>query len=202
MKKFQLGIKRIMDIMGSLFGIVLLVPLLLLVYIAIKVTSRGPALFLQERLGTNGKTFRIIKFRTMVQNAENIGDGLSVKTSKDPRITPIGSFLRKTSLDELPQLFNILKGDMSIVGPRPPVTYYPYDGYERYPDWAKERFSMKPGLTGLAQVTVRNSVSWDERIRIDLQYIHDFSILLDLKIILKTVKRVLRPSSIYMKKNI
>lgn len=200
MKKFQLVIKRILDVAGSLSGIVLLSPILLLVYIAIKLTSKGPALFFQERLGLDGQVFKIIKFRTMIINAEKIGDGLSVKSSKDPRITPIGSFLRKSSLDELPQLLNILSGDMSVVGPRPPVTYYPYSSYEGYPDWAKDRFSMKPGLTGLAQVTVRNSVSWDERIQIDLEYIQNFSILLDLKIILKTVRRVFQSSSIYMEK--
>ena len=200
MKKFQLTLKRIWDVAGSLSGIVLLSPVLLLVYIAIKVTSKGPALFFQERLGLDGQVFNIIKFRTMVINAEKIGDGLSIKSSGDPRITPIGSFLRKSSLDELPQLYNILRGNMSIVGPRPPVTYYPYNRFEGYPDWAKDRFCMKPGLTGLAQVTVRNSVSWDERIRIDLEYIQKFSIRLDLKIILKTVRRVFKSSSIYMEK--
>ncbi len=186
------------DFIGSLIGLVLLSPLLILIILSIKVNSPGPALFYQKRLGRNGKIFEIIKFRTMIINAENIGDGLSVRDHKDPRITSIGNFLRKTSLDELPQLINILKGDMSIVGPRPPVVYYPYPGYDSYPAWAKTRFSVKPGLTGLAQVTARNSVSWDDRIRIDLKYVEKQSILLDFKIILMTVKKVFKSEGIYM----
>lgn len=200
LKKYNNFIKRLGDIAGSLLGILLLSPVMAAVYIAIKLTSPGPALFYQERLGKMGSVFKIIKFRTMIIDAQKIGDGLSVKSINDPRITPIGKFLRNTSLDELPQLFNILKGDMSIVGPRPPVIHYPYSGYSSYPEWAKPRFKIKPGLTGLAQITVRNSVSWDDRMRIDIQYIRNFSILLDIKIILKTMIRVLRPSSIYMHK--
>ena len=160
-------------------------------------TSEGPVFFKQKRLGKDGKVFDIIKFRTMIVNAEKIGDGLTVKSEDDSRITKVGKLLRKTSLDELPQLINVLKGDMSLVGPRPPATYFPYDGYENYPEWAKRRFDMRPGMTGLAQITVRNSVVWDKRIVIDNIYIDEFNILLDTKILLLTVARIIKPQSIY-----
>lgn len=198
MQKINLFFKRIIDILGSLCGIVILSPILITIVLAIKIDSNGPALFKQKRLGKNGNTFKILKFRTMIVNAENIGDGLTVKSNSDSRITKVGSFLRKTSLDELPQLFNVLVGTMSLVGPRPPVTYFPYDGYDNYPEWAKKRFIFKPGVTGLSQVTVRNSVPWDERIKVDLDYINNFNIIFDIKIILSTFMRVIKPQSIYL----
>ncbi len=197
MRKVNLLIKRFVDILGSFIGIIILSPLFILVAICIKVTSEGPVFFKQKRLGKDGKVFDIIKFRTMIVNAEKIGDGLTVKSEDDPRITKVGKLLRKTSLDELPQLINVLKGDMSLVGPRPPATYFPYDGYENYPEWAKRRFDMRPGMTGLAQITVRNSVVWDKRIVIDNIYIDEFNILLDTKILLLTVARIIKPQNIY-----
>ena len=197
MRKINLFIKRTADIAGSLCGIVLFSWLFVIIAAAIKATSKGPVFFLQERLGYRGKVFRIIKFRTMVVDAEKLGDGLKVRSEDDPRITRVGRILRMTSLDELPQLFNVLAGSMSLVGPRPPATYHPYDGYANYPEWAKKRFSMRPGITGLAQVMVRNSVSWNERIAIDNQYIDRFSVLLDIKILLMTVRRVSGTSDIY-----
>lgn len=197
-RRFNLAIKRIIDFLGSLIGIILLIPLFIIISILIKFTSKGPVFFKQERIGKNGKIFRIIKFRTMIVNAENIGDGLTVKSENDERITKIGKFLRATSLDELPQLFNVLVGHMSLVGPRPPVTYFPYDGYENYPNWAKKRFLMRPGMTGLAQLTVRNSVSWNERIEVDNRYIDSFNIWLDIKILFLTFKKVFKPENIYM----
>jgi len=133
----------------------------------------------------------------MVVNAEKIGDGLKINSENDDRITKVGKFLRATSLDELPQLWNVLVGDMSMVGPRPPATYFPYDGYDNYPDWAKKRFEMRPGMTGLTQVTVRNSVPWDERIAIDIEYMEKFNILLDIKILFKTLKKVFVRENIY-----
>jgi len=157
MKRINLCLKRIIDIIGSLVGLVILSPVFLVIALFIKMDSPGPVFFVQDRLGLRGRTFRIIKFRTMVVNAENIGDGLRVKSERDPRITKVGRILRATSLDELPQLINVLKGDMSLVGPRPPATYHPYDGYAKYPEWAKKRFEMRPGITGLAQVRLRNS---------------------------------------------
>src|SRR5690554_1181168 len=129
MRSINLVLKRLMDIFGSLIGIILLLPVLIIVALAIKIDSKGPVFFRQERLGKNGKVFKIIKFRTMVVNAEKIGDGLTVKEDSDTRITKVGKFLRKFSIDELPQLFNVFLGNMSIVGPRPPVTYFPYEGY-------------------------------------------------------------------------
>ena len=197
MRKVNLLIKRFVDILGSFIGIIILSPLFILVAICIKVTSEGPVFFKQKRLGKDGKVFDIIKFRTMIVNAEKIGDGLTVKSEDDSRITKVGKLLRKTSLDELPQLINVLKGDMSLVGPRPPATYFPYDGYENYPEWAKRRFDMRPGMTGLAQITVRNSVVWDKRIVIDNIYIDEFNILLDTKILLLTVARIIKPQNIY-----
>jgi len=196
-RKVNLLIKRFVDILGSFIGIIILSPLFILVAICIKVRSEGPIFFKQKRLGKDGKVFDIIKFRTMIVNAEKIGDGLTVKSEDDPRITKVGKLLRKTSLDELPQLINVLKGDMSLVGPRPPATYSPYDGYENYPEWAKRRFDMRPGMTGLAQITVRNSVVWDKRIVIDNIYIDEFNILLDTKILLLTVARIIKPQNIY-----
>lgn len=198
MRNANLHIKRIMDILCSLFGIVVFSWLFLIIAVLIKVSSQGPVFFLQERLGRYGKQYKIIKFRTMVVNAEHLGDGLKVKSETDPRITKIGRMLRKTSLDELPQLFNVLAGSMSLVGPRPPVTYHPYNGYENYPEWAKKRFEMRPGITGLAQATVRNSVSWDDRIVVDNQYIDTFNIFLDIKILFMTVFRLFRKENIYI----
>lgn len=198
MRQASLFIKRFFDIFGSLTGIIIILPLLTIVSLLIKLTSKGPVLFRQERLGKAGKIFEILKFRTMVVGAEHMGDGLKVRNDKDNRITGIGKFLRSTSLDELPQLFNVVMGQMSLVGPRPPVTYHPYDGYENYPGWAKERFSMRPGMTGLTQVTVRNSVPWEARIPVDIEYIKRFSLYLDTKILLKTIFKMFKKESIYI----
>ncbi len=200
MKKTQLFIKRITDVFVSCIAFIILLPLFLIVSIAIKCTSKGPVFFFQKRLGLNGKAFKIIKFRTMIVNAEFIGEGLRVSSESDNRITSVGRFLRATSFDELPQLINVIIGNMSIVGPRPPVTYHPYKGYDNYPDWAKKRFEMRPGITGLAQATVRNSASWDERIIIDNQYIDKFSLFFDIKILFLTIKRVLKSDDVYGKK--
>ena len=197
MRKINLFLKRSIDLLGSTVGLILLAIPFVIIAIKIKRDSPGPVFFKQERLGKNGVPFFIIKFRTMVVNAEHIGTGLRVKNDTDDRITKIGHFLRKTSLDELPQLINVWKGDMSLVGPRPPVTYHPYKGYEGYPENRKKRFEMRPGMTGLAQVEVRNSVGWDERMVYDVRYVEQFNIVLDIRILLKTVKRVLESDSIY-----
>lgn len=197
MKNINLVLKRLLDITGSLVGGIVIFPVLIAIALMIKMTSPGPVLFKQERLGKKGKRFLILKFRTMIVNAENIGDCLSINSEKDTRITRIGRVLRATSLDELPQLFNVLIGQMSLVGPRPPVTYCPYQGYANYPDWAKKRFLMRPGMTGLTQITVRNSLGWDERIKIDNEYIDRFTIWFDIKILFKTVEKVLKRTNIY-----
>ena len=198
MSKLRLGVKRFFDFVGALCGLIILSPVFLIIAILIRLDSKGPVFFTQERLGKNGKVFNIIKFRTMIVNAENLGEGLRVSTEDDPRITKVGKVLRATSLDELPQLINVVKGDMSLVGPRPPATYHPYDGYANYPEWAKKRFEMRPGITGLAQVNVRNSVSWNERIEVDNQYVDAFGIWLDAKIILRTFYRIVKPENVYL----
>ena len=196
--KTQLIIKYTFDRLFALMGIIILSPIFLLISIVIKIDSKGPVIFNQQRLGKNGESFNIHKFRTMIVGAEKTGDGLKVRSNEDTRITKAGNFLRKTSLDELPQLFNVLKGEMSLVGPRPPVIYHPYDGFQNYPEWAKKRFNMKPGVTGLAQVKVRNAVSWDGRIEYDNKYIDNFSLFLDMKILLDTVIKIIKPASIYL----
>lgn len=190
-------LKRIFDIIVSGISIVLLSPILIIFSILIKLDSKGPIIFKQKRLGLKGKTFEIFKFRTMIVNAEKIGDGLSVKNESDPRITKLGRFLRKYSIDELPQLFNVFIGDMSIVGPRPPVTYHPYNGIENYPKWAIKRFDMRPGITGFAQVKYRNSKTWDERFKVDIEYVENFNIMLDFKIIFGTIGKVFGSKNIY-----
>lgn len=196
-RSFNLFLKRIIDIVASGLGLIILSPLFLIVSLLIKMEDSGPVFFRQKRLGLDGKIFEIHKFRTMVMNAEKIGSGLRVSDDTDSRITRIGHFLRKTSIDELAQLIDVFKGDMSLVGPRPPVTYHPYKGYEGYPDEFKPRFDMKPGMTGLAQIKVRNSVSWDERIKIDLEYVEKFNVLFDIKILFMTIPSVLGSKNIY-----
>ena len=151
------------DFLLALLGFLIIWPFLLLIAILIKLESKGPAIFKQERLGRNGRIFEIYKFRTMVDGAIHQGSGLQTYEG-DPRITKVGNLLRKTSLDELPQLFNILKGEMSFIGPRPPVPYHPYE-YEEYTQKQK-RFIVRPGISGYAQVVLRNSGSWEERIQL------------------------------------
>ncbi|WP_097668057.1 sugar transferase [Anaerosalibacter massiliensis] len=193
----MLIIKRILDFVISFIAFVVLSPLFLVLAILIRIDSEGSIFFKQERLGKNGKTFLIYKFRTMVDNAENIGTGLFTNED-DPRITKVGRFLRKTSLDELPQLINVLKGEMSIIGPRPPVPYYPYK-YNEYSEEQKLRFTVLPGITGYAQINGRNTLSWDERIEYDVEYVKKFSLLLDIKIAFKTIGYVFNKKAIYSK---
>lgn len=196
MKKWNFILKRFIDLFGGLFGLIIISPILFIIALLIKFTSNGPILFKQDRLGKDGKIFKILKFRTMVLNAEKIGDGLFVKNEADDRITIVGKYLRATSLDELPQLFNVIRGEMSLVGPRPPVPHHPHS-YDDYTDFQRRRFSMKPGITGLAQLTVRNSVSWAERIPLDIEYVDTFNIWLDMKILFKTIMKILVRESIY-----
>lgn len=197
MRKINLVIKRCMDFIGAVIGLIIFSPVFLIIAISIKVSSKGTVFFLQERIGKNGRIFKILKFRTMVMGAEKTGDGLFVFGTNDGRITKIGKILRKTSLDEIPQLINVIKGDMSFVGPRPPVTYFPYKGYENYPDWTKKRFVMRPGITGLAQIKTRTTAPWDDRIVIDNEYVDKFNLFFDLKILIKTFFVVLGGKNIY-----
>lgn len=191
-------IKRILDFTLSLMALIVLMPILFIIAVLIKITSKGPVFFLQERLGKAGKVFKIIKFRTMIPNAEKIGDGLKVRSETDNRITKIGKILRKTSLDELPQFINVLVGQMSLIGPRPPVTYHPHK-YEEYTEEQRQRFLVRPGITGLAQVRVRNSATWDERIEIDIEYIKNISFKEDVRIFFKTIVKVIKSENTYGK---
>lgn len=190
--------KRFMDITLSLLGVFVLLPILLFVAIAVKVDSKGPVLFRQGRLTKDGKVFTMYKFRTMIENAEQMGTGL-FNYANDFRVTRVGRVLRKSSLDELPQLLNIIKGDMSIVGPRPPVSYE-LGEYEDLSDEYKRRFTVLPGITGLAQVSGRNELTWDEKVKYDNEYIDLFKkygILIDLKLIILTVINVFKMKDIY-----
>ena len=196
--KMYLVIKRIIDFMGALIGLILLSPIFLIVAILIKKDSKGPIVFGHTRKGVYGKDIKIYKFRTMYENSKEIFDNfteeqkkefyINFKLDNDPRITKIGYFLRKTSLDELPQLFNILKGDMSIVGPRPIVEAE----IEKYGKCAKKLFSVLPGLTGYWQSNGRSDTTYDERIAMDMYYIDNRSIALDFKIMFKTVISVIK----------
>lgn len=190
-------IKRFIDFCLALIALLVLAPIMLLIVILVRIDSPGGPLFVQERLGHRGKTFKILKFRTMIVNAENIGDGVFIYDEKtDPRITKVGRALRKTTLDELPQLINILKGDMSFVGPRPPVTYFPYEGHDLYPDWAKSRFFVRPGLTGLAQIAGRHDICWEERFPYDVKYVNHVSLRYDSLIVFYTLIYLLKKGSI------
>jgi len=175
------------DIVLSSVIVLLLSPVLLLIILAIVIDTRGTPFFFQERLGKNGRTFRIIKFRTMIIGAVNHGAGIFCKHS-DERVTRTGRILRKTSLDELPQLFNIINGAMSLIGPRPPLPQYPYT-YENYSEKQKTRFSVRPGLTGPAQIKKRKD-SWEERIVLDIEYVETVSFMNDAKIFFQSVLAV------------
>lgn len=189
-------VKRILDFTLSLLALIVLSPIMLILAIIIKIDSKGPIFFLQERLGRNGKVFKIIKFRTMIVNAEQ--SGLKLKGENDNRITKFGNILRKTSLDELPQLINVIKGEMALIGPRPPVTYHPHK-FEEYPEHQIHRFDVRPGITGLAQIRVRNNATWDERIEIDLEYIEKITFAKDFKILIDTVVKTIKKENIYKK---
>lgn len=188
-------LKQIFDSVLSFILILLLLPLLLFISVFIKLDSRGPVFFVQERVGKAHKPFHIYKFRTMGPNAIHIGTGIYTD-EKDPRITRIGRILRKTSLDELPQLLNILKGDMSFIGPRPTIK----EQVMQYDDFQKKRLLMKPGITGLAQVNGRNSISWPEKIKFDVQYVENWTLSLDLKILFRTVAVILKQEGLYGEK--
>ena len=194
-------IKRAFDIVSAGLLSIIFIPLWIAVAIWVKLDSEGPAFFRQERRTQNGRVFNMLKFRSMVTNAEHMEAGL-FNYENDPRVTRAGRFLRKTSIDELPQLFNIVKGDMSVIGPRPCVKYELGD-FETLNRRYKKRFQMKAGLTGLAQVKGRNDISWDEKVGYDNEYIDAFKkegILIDLKILLLSVVKVFKKDNIYENK--
>jgi len=201
MKDINLLLKRILDVVSSGIAIIVLTPLWLGTSVAIKKDSKGPIFFKQGRRTRGGKVFQMLKFRSMVVNAEQLGTGL-FNYENDPRVTKVGRKLRDSSVDELPQLFNILKGDMSLVGPRPCVTYELGD-FETLNKRYKKRFQVKAGLTGLAQVKGRNDISWDDKVEYDNQYVdlfEKYGVLVDIKIILETVIKVFHKENIYENK--
>lgn len=187
--------KRILDIAGAIALITILAPIMVAIAIGIRLDSRGPALFLQERLGRGGRPFRIWKFRTMVPGAQEQGTGIFTH-SGDARITRVGKILRATSLDELPQLFNVIAGQMSFVGPRPPLTEWPHK-YEDYDRQGRLRFCVRPGITGWSQVNSRNSAAWPVRLVEDAHYVNNRGLVMDLKILALTVVRVTKRESVY-----
>ena len=189
MRGFYRAVKRFLDVTASFLGLVLLSPLMLAVSILIKIDSRGPVIFRQKRIGRNGKVFEIYKFRSMCVGAEKTGSGV-YSGKGDARVTRIGKILRATSIDELPQLLNILKGEMSFVGPRPPLTYHPWK-YEEYTDIQKRMFEVRPGINGWAQVNGRKDVEWHKRIELNVWYVDHMSLLLDIKIMFMTAFKVL-----------
>lgn len=182
--------KRFCDFTVSLLALIILSPLFAIVAIAIKAESKGPVIFKQERLGLGGKVFLIYKFRSMFVGAEHTGTG-QYSFAGDPRVTKVGKILRATSIDELPQLINVIKGEMSIVGFRPPLTYHPWP-IEEYTPFQKRMFLVRPGITGWAQVNGRKDVEWHERIRLNVYYVDNISLLLDIKIVFLTFINVLK----------
>ena len=211
----KLGLKRMLDLAGSLFGLILCAPLLFTIALLVKLTSKGPILFRQERIGHYGKPFTFLKFRSMYVNSDHavheryvtqfisannrqmvsgLREAVAYKLTRDPRITKIGRFLRRTSLDELPQLVNVLKGDMSLVGPRPPISYE----IAAYQPWHKNRLiAVKPGITGMWQVDGRSRVTFDDMVRLDLKYAASWSLWLDLTILLQTPWAVISGQGAY-----
>jgi lipopolysaccharide/colanic/teichoic acid biosynthesis glycosyltransferase len=191
--------KRIMDLLGSIIGLIVAAPLLAILAAAIKLDSPGPVFFVQRRAGENGRPFRLVKLRTMVEGADEMvveapesADAkgplvATVKRRDDPRVTRVGRFLRRASLDELPQLWNVLKGEMSLVGPRPEELCV----VRRYGDWHRQRLAVKPGLTGPMQVNGRADLSLDERVELELEYLRHYSLWRDLRLLARTVEAVI-----------
>jgi undecaprenyl phosphate N,N'-diacetylbacillosamine 1-phosphate transferase len=179
--RLQLVLKRLLDVLAAGVGLVVLAPVFVAIAAAIALDFEGAVLFVQERVGRGGKLFRMVKFRTMVCGAEKIGSGVYADV-EDPRITRVGRLLRRFSLDELPQLVHVLGGQMSLVGPRPALPYH----LQYYSSQSRRRFLMRPGITGWSQVNGRNLISWPERLEKDVWYVENFSLALDLKILLRT----------------
>ena len=203
-RPFYHGIKRVFDFVTSAIALVLLSPLFLFLAIKIHGEDGGPVFYSQIRIGKNEKPFRIYKFRSMVVNADQLKkqlltqnevEGAMFKMHDDPRVTKIGKFIRAHSLDELPQLWNVLKGNMSLIGPRPPLP----DEVAEYDDWDKQRLLVKPGCSGLWQATSRNEADFKGMVLLDIEYINKSSLLFDLKLILMTIKVIIHPNGIYEK---
>ncbi|WP_136042843.1 MULTISPECIES: sugar transferase [unclassified Microbacterium] len=188
--------KRIIDLLGSAVAIAVLSPIFLVAAALIKVSSRGPVFFYQDRPGLRGHTFRIVKFRSM-RTFEDSYDAEGNELTNDQRVTPVGAVLRRTSIDELPQLFNVLVGQMSLVGPRPALLYQ----VERYTPEQRQRMAVRPGMTGLAQVSGRNSLTWEQKISQDLKYVRNVSLELDVRIVVRTLGVVVSGSGLRFEKH-
>jgi undecaprenyl phosphate N,N'-diacetylbacillosamine 1-phosphate transferase len=195
MTRTQQVIKRVLDFTFALLMLVLLWPVLLVIFIIVKVDSPGPGIFRQQRLGKGGKPFTCYKFRTMVDDAPHLRkpDGSAYTGEDDPRVTKVGRFLRKTSLDELPQFFNVLKGEMSMVGPRPEQV----DQIRFYTDRQKKRLLVKPGMTSWASIRGRNALPWEQRLDLDAEYVENYSLGLDVRIFLLTVPLLLSARGVF-----
>ncbi|MCT6850821.1 MAG: sugar transferase [Staphylococcus epidermidis] len=199
---FYIVFKRLFDIIASLFAILITMPITLIVVLCIYIDDKGPIFYTQERIGKNGKPFKIYKFRSMYKDADdrkkqlksqNEVNGAMFKMSNDPRVTRVGGFIRRHSIDELPQFINVLMGDMTIVGPRPPLR----EEVEQYSEYDKKRLEVKPGCTGLWQVSGRNSLDFDKMVELDIYYIQRASLSLDMKICFKTVWIMICPNEAY-----
>ena len=193
MIRLQLMLKRLIDILGSLIGIIVLSPVYVIVGILVYLKLGSPILFSQMRPGKDEKIFKMYKFRSMLDSTNHLGEVLP----DEERLTPFGARLRSTSLDELPELFNVLKGEMSLVGPRPLLVEY----LDLYSDEQKKRHKMRPGITGWAQVNGRNSISWSEKLSLDVEYVENFNLLLDMKILFMTVFKVFKKEGINQEGN-
>lgn len=181
MRNLNLGLKRFFDIMASVIGLIIIAPILLLIPILIEITMPGPVFFKQQRVGKKGRLFNVFKFRSM--KVDKMAESEKDFSKDAERLTSFGKLIRRSKIDELPQLFNVLKGDMSLVGPRPTVK----EQVDQYDDYQRQRLNMRPGMTGLAQVNGNIALSWDERIEYDIEYIKQFSLSLDIHILIKTV---------------
>ena len=193
MIRLQLMLKRLIDILGSLIGIIVLSPVYIIVGVLVYLKLGSPILFSQMRPGKDEKIFKMYKFRSMLDSTNHLGEVLP----DEERLTPFGARLRSTSLDELPELFNVLKGEMSLVGPRPLLVEY----LDLYSDEQKKRHKMRPGITGWAQVNGRNSISWSEKLSLDVEYVENFNLLLDMKILFMTVCKVFKKEGINQEGN-
>ena len=189
---YKNGMKRVLDILIALPVLIIGAIPMAIVALLIRLESPGPAIFRQERIGKDGKVFEFLKFRSMCVGAEHTGSGV-YSGKDDARVTRLGRILRATSIDELPQLINILRGDMSLIGPRPPLTYHPWP-YEEYTEQQKRMFEVRPGITGWAQINGRKGVEWHHRIELNVWYVDNVSFWLDVKIFFKTIGKVLRNS--------
>ncbi|WP_300565251.1 sugar transferase [Flavobacterium sp.] len=185
---YQQRVKPVLDFIFAFLGLLLFLPIFSMVYVLLKIANNGNAFFFQDRPGKNGKTFKIIKFKTMNDAKDSEGKLLS----DEKRLTKIGAFVRKTSLDEIPQLLNVLKGDMSLIGPRPLLTQY----LHLYNDFQNRRHEVKPGITGWAQVNGRNAISWDKKFELDVWYVDHCSFLVDVKILFRTLLKVVKKEGI------